>query len=234
MLEWKGTYSIWSLKIHLVSGLLGVPGMIRNLPRRSFKLNWLFQLETVCLTSKFRPLFRHSVEELTRAFSVPRIRSPGMFPKSLGQLRTVSVFHWQFLITYIFSVSLKFGSMLHHGSMGRVQSKECYFMFTYTFSVFFIKKCDFIRGIERMASSSLEQFLKSPLFRLPLVAKIWLGTWLYECHDHFFIIIKWQLSFVCLVGCLFACFSHKQSTKVIYKKLQHNNEIKIYQLYTII
>ena len=118
--------------------------MIRNLPRRSFKLNWLFQLETVCLTSKFRPLFRHSVEELTRAFSVPRIRSPGMFPKSLGQLRTVSVFHWQFLITYIFSVSLKFGSMLHHGSMGRVQSKECYFMFTYTFSVFFIKKCDFI------------------------------------------------------------------------------------------
>ena len=75
-------------------------------------------------------------------------------------------------------------------------------MFTYTFSVFFIKKCDFISGIERMASSSLEQFLKSPLFRLPLVAKIWLGTWLYEClslnvpytiakiHDHFFIIIK--------------------------------------------
>ena len=46
------------------------------------------------------------------------------------------MFHWQFFITYIFS---KVSSMLHHGSVGRVHSKECYFLFAYTFPAFFYR-----------------------------------------------------------------------------------------------
>ena len=42
----------------------------------------------------------------------------------------------------------KVSSMLHHGPVGRVHSKECYFIFTYTFLAFFFvlhqKKCVFI------------------------------------------------------------------------------------------
>ena len=49
----------------------------------------------------------------------------------------MSVFHWQFLITYVFSVSLKVWSMLHHGPLGRVQGRERYFMFKNTFLTFF-------------------------------------------------------------------------------------------------
>ena len=57
-----------------------------------------------------------------------------------------SVFHWPFLITYIFSVSLKFEARYITGQWGRVQSKERYFIFTYTFGIFllfFIKKLCF-------------------------------------------------------------------------------------------
>ena len=43
------------------------------------------------------------------------------------------MFHWQFLNAYIFSISLK----LYHGWVVGVQSKECYFMVTYTFLAFF-------------------------------------------------------------------------------------------------
>ena len=41
-------------------------------------------------------------------------------------------------ITPIYFIRLsKVWSMLHHGSVGRVQSKECYYVFTYTFFAFF-------------------------------------------------------------------------------------------------
>ena len=44
----------------------------------------------------------------------------------------MSVFHWQFLFTYILSASLKFEACyLHHGSMEQVQSKECNSKTTY-------------------------------------------------------------------------------------------------------
>ena len=54
-----------------------------------------------------------------------------------------SVFHRQFLITYVFCVSQKFGACYIKGQWGRVQCKECYFMFTYTFVVvvFHQKNC---------------------------------------------------------------------------------------------
>ena len=42
----------------------------------------------------------------------------------------------QFLIPYIFSVTL-ISSMLHQESTGRVDNKECYLIFTYTFFDFF-------------------------------------------------------------------------------------------------
>ena len=53
------------------------------------------------------------------------------------RLSDMSVFHRQFLITYFLCIS-KVSSMLHHGSVGQVHSKECYFMFTYTFWHFFV------------------------------------------------------------------------------------------------
>ena len=38
---------------------------------------------------------------------------------------------------YILRIS-KVWNMLHHGSVGQVQSKECYFTFTYTYATFFV------------------------------------------------------------------------------------------------
>ena len=35
-------------------------------------------------------------------------------------------------------IIFKVWSMLHHESLGRIQSKDCYFMVTYTFLVFFV------------------------------------------------------------------------------------------------
>ena len=53
----------------------------------------------------------------------------------------MSVFHWQFLITYIFPVSLKFGACCYiTGQRGWCQGKECYFMFIYSFLAFFTSK----------------------------------------------------------------------------------------------
>ena len=46
-----------------------------------------------------------------------------LFPANIHLL---SVFHWQFLITYTFSLSLKFRLCLHQGSVRRIHSKECY------------------------------------------------------------------------------------------------------------
>ena len=48
-----------------------------------------------------------------------------------------SVFHWKFLITYIFFVSLKFWACYATGQWGRVSSEEYYFIFKYTFVAFF-------------------------------------------------------------------------------------------------
>ena len=39
---------------------------------------------------------------------------------------------------YFLGIS-KVSSMLHHGSVGRVHSKECYFLFAYTFLAFFYR-----------------------------------------------------------------------------------------------
>ena len=47
-----------------------------------------------------------------------------------------SVFHWQFFITNIFSVSWKFGACYITEQWGRVQSEECYSMFAYIFCYF--------------------------------------------------------------------------------------------------
>ena len=42
-----------------------------------------------------------------------------------------------FLLPIFFRIS-KVLSVLHHSSVGRVQSKRCYFIFTYTFLTFFL------------------------------------------------------------------------------------------------
>ena len=47
-----------------------------------------------------------------------------------------SVFHWNFLITYIFSVSLKFQACYITVQCSEF-TKECYLTFTFTFWVFF-------------------------------------------------------------------------------------------------
>ena len=53
-------------------------------------------------------------------------------------LTYVNVFPQQFLISYNSSVFLKVWSMLHHGLVNRIQNKECYVMFSYTFLTFFV------------------------------------------------------------------------------------------------
>ena len=54
-------------------------------------------------------------------------------------------------LSQIFSPISKVSGMLHYGSVGRVHSKESYFLFTCTFSAFFCcfspKKCVFIISI---------------------------------------------------------------------------------------
>ena len=58
-------------------------------------------------------------------------KKPGPWKIRYWKIR--HLLHWQFLITYIFSVSLK---ILDHVSFGQVHSKECYFIFAYTFLAF--------------------------------------------------------------------------------------------------
>ena len=58
-----------------------------------------------------------------------------MCPRPSSVPLTIS-YHLDFL-----RISLKFGAYLHHGSMGRVQSKECYFKCTLTFQSFFVVFC---------------------------------------------------------------------------------------------
>ena len=70
--------------------------------------------------------FRNSL-----TISIPRLKCA----------QDLSVLHWQLLIIWIFSVSLKFGAYLHHGSVGRTQSKECYFKCMLTFYLFFVVFC---------------------------------------------------------------------------------------------
>ena len=48
-------------------------------------------------------------------------------------MQVESEFRWQFFITYIFSVSLKFRACYITGPVGRVYSNKRYFIFTYTF-----------------------------------------------------------------------------------------------------
>ena len=55
-----------------------------------------------------------------------------------ANIHLLSVFHWQFLITYTFSVSLEFRACLHHRSVRWIHSKECYILFTYNFLAFFL------------------------------------------------------------------------------------------------
>lgn len=68
------------------------------------------------------------------------------------------MFHWQFLITCIFSESLKLGAYYNTGPRGQNQSEECYFMFTCTFVAFFccflLKKCIFINFFSFFAGVS--------------------------------------------------------------------------------
>ena len=68
------------------------------------------------------------------------------------------MFHWQFLITCIFSESLKLGAYYNTGPRGQKQSEECYFMFTCTFVAFFccflLKKCIFINFFSFFAGVS--------------------------------------------------------------------------------
>ena len=50
------------------------------------------------------------------------------------------MFHWQFLIPMfsLYISSLNFGASYIKGQWEQVQSKECHFLFTYTFLAFFI------------------------------------------------------------------------------------------------
>ena len=58
---------------------------------------------------------------------------------------------------YLYSLRIsKISSMLHHGSMGRVHSKECYFIFAFTFlAFFFFFLLYFIKNIEFLSFSFL-------------------------------------------------------------------------------
>ena len=51
---------------------------------------------------------------------------------SRTSMNVKSFIHWQFLITY------EVRSIFHQWSVARIQSKECYFMITYTFLTFFV------------------------------------------------------------------------------------------------
>ena len=77
-----------------------------------------------------------------------------------------SVFHWQFLIIYILSLSLKIGACYITGQWGRVLSKERYFVFTCTFSSFFF--CVFHQKI--CVLIILNFFDKEPIIRNRILA----------------------------------------------------------------
>ena len=78
-----------------------------------------------------------------------------------------SVFHWQFIITYAFFVSLKFRACYIKGQWGRVQSTQCnslltqiffpffFFLFLFFFCCFSIKEnCVFIIFFSFFAEAS--------------------------------------------------------------------------------
>ena len=92
------------------------------------------------------PKTRYLVGFSVKIFQSMWINSSWVAPwKAISLLECVSLtisYHLHFL--RISQVS----SMLHHGSVGQVQSKECYFIITYTFLAFFCcftsKICVFI------------------------------------------------------------------------------------------
>ena len=75
-------------------------------------------------------------------------------------------------------------SMLHHGSMGQVQSKECYFMFRYTFVTFFVvfyqKVCIFIIFVS--FSDEVSNFRKKILSSLKPELMIMNCLWKVELY----------------------------------------------------
>ena len=69
--------------------------------------------------NRIKNRFKH----LWWSFFTKIVNNFSLFPANIHLL---SVFHWQFLITCTFSVSLKFRTCLHQGSVRRIHSKECY------------------------------------------------------------------------------------------------------------
>ena len=77
---------------------------------------------------------KNRLKHLWWSFFTKIVNDFSLCPANIHLLR---LFHWQFLITYTFSVSLKFRACLHHRSVRRIHSKECYILFTYAFLAFF-------------------------------------------------------------------------------------------------
>ena len=93
----------------------------------------------------------------------------------------MSAFHWQFLITNIFSVSLQ-----HHRSLGRVQSKEYYFVFTYIF--FGILLLFFIKIIVFSFLNKVSNFCNRILTSQKLELVNWWNWWNCQWNCMFYVI----------------------------------------------
>ena len=66
--------------------------------------------------------------DFRNSLTILKIHSKTQMCPRLASVSLTISYHLDFL-----RISLKFGAYLHHGSMGRVQSKECYFKCTLTF-----------------------------------------------------------------------------------------------------
>ena len=111
---------------------------------------------TIYQRSRIKNRFKH----LSWRFFANIVNDVSLFSVNIHLL---SVFHWQFLITYTFSVSLKFGACYITDQWGQVQSKECYFMCTYIFLAFFC--CVFIKKLVFLACLFLFFLLSKIFFR---------------------------------------------------------------------
>ena len=98
---------------------------------RSFNDSGATRADLIYQWSRIKNHFKH----LLWSFFMKIVNDFSQFPVNIHLL---SVFHWQFLITYTLSVSLKFRACLHHRLVRGIHSKECFISFLYTFLAFFV------------------------------------------------------------------------------------------------
>ena len=90
-----------------------------DMTTRVFNDSGATRADLIYQRNRTRNLFKH----LWWSFFTKITNNFRLFPVNIHLL---SVFHWQFLITYTFSVSLKFRTCLHQESVRPIHSKECY------------------------------------------------------------------------------------------------------------